>query len=182
LKAISIKSTMKKIILSALLGVSVLFLASCSKQYNENVVGNGSTSGTGSGGGSSTNWNWTGTAPVSLKCDTTSFQGDAGSTTVTTTPYLLTITSQAADHLSSVILAVPVAGLAGHEYSIPMNGSIVFQNLVYLGFISTSGNVKIITNNSTTIEGYFFASGTDQLGGNGSTVNITQGYFKVAKP
>jgi len=176
---------MNKFILSTFLAAIVAMVSSCTKQSNVDVVGQpGSTSGGGGTTvGSPTNWNWTGTAPVSLMCNGVAFQGDAGSTQVAVTQYVVDIQSQSADHLSSVVLMVPAAGLAGHEYAIPANGSIVFQNLTYLGLTSTTGKVKIITNNSTTIEGYFFASMIDQLGGGSSTpVDITQGYFKVTKP
>ena len=172
---------MKKIILSALLGASVLYLASCSKQYNENIVGNGSTSGT--SGGSSTNWNWTGTAPVSFKYDTTSVVCAASKTTVNATSLAIVISSATADNSTSIVISMPAQGVAGHEYSYPMNGSAVFQNLTPLyELTSTTGSVKIITNNSSTIEGYFYANMQDQLGVSAGVVNITQGYFKVAKP
>src|ERR1700744_835054 len=68
------KSTMKKFTILSFLSFTILVIASCNKQYNENVVGQGAN---GSGGGtSSINWNWTGKAPFSCKKDGVVFNTD----------------------------------------------------------------------------------------------------------
>lgn len=172
---------MKMFTLPVIIAGSILFFSSCNKQYNETIIGanNGSTNPV-TGNNS---FNWAGTPPLSVKINGTAFATDASTVDVSNMlGYYYVIVEDATGN--GVVLTIPTNAIEGKEYSMPSPANITYQfanNGAALG--GTSGKYKIVTNNTTTLEGYFWANTKDYTGQQTSeTVALTEGYFKVAKP
>lgn len=171
---------MKILTISTILAAAVLSLASCNKQYDTEV--SDSQNNNNNGGGSGSNFNWSGTPPLSAKVDGVPFL--AVTTDVTEFAGYYYILGEAADG-SSINPAIPLGAVSGLVYSMPSPANLGWQNSstgAPIGLQASTGKVKIVTNNSTTLEGYFWAEMKDPSGQKDTVVHITEGYFKVDKP
>lgn len=170
---------MKKIlILSTVLAIASWGFVSCNKQTNTKVV-DSQTNNNGSGGST---FNWSGTEPLSAKVNGVPFQ--AVSATVTSFAGYWSVIGKAADN-SSINLSIPAGSLPGQIFSAPTPANVGWQSTTTGPFIllmANPGKMKVVTNNSTTLEGYFWADTKDITGASDSVVIITEGYFKVDKP
>lgn len=173
---------MKILTLSTILAAAVLSFASCNKQYDTEVSDSQTNGNNNSNGGSGSNFNWSGTPPLSAKVDGVPFL--AVDADIIEFAGYYSITGEAADG-SSINPSIPVGAVPGLIYSMPSPANLGWQNtsgpgLIVLG--AMPGKVKIVTNNSTTLEGYFWAEMKDYTGQKDTVVHITEGYFKVDKP
>ena len=171
---------MKILTLSAILAAAVLSFASCNKQYDTEVSDSQTNN---NGGGSGSNFNWNGTPPLSAKVDGVPFQAVSIDGFMEFAGYYGFI-AEAADG-SSINPAIPVGAVPGLVYSMPSPANLGWQNSstgAPIGLQASPGKVKIITNNATTLEGYFWADMKDPSGQRDTVVHITEGYFKVDKP
>lgn len=171
---------MKIFTLASLMAIASFTFFSCSKQTNTNI----SDSQTGGNINPLSKFDWEGTAPLSAKVDGRAFL--ATSVTVHEFFGYYYITGDANDG-SSISPGIPVSATEGQVYSFPSPANLNWQNSsssmeenIVLG--AGKGQCKIITNNATVIEGYFWADMKDYTNVRDTTVRITQGYFKVDKP
>jgi len=170
----------------------ILLAASCTKQYNEKPIGqnsngNGNSGGTGGTGGGgpvvndTTHWNWTGTAPLSLTYDGTPYLADSVQVTLMPTGYYA-ITSRSADRNTLVTLVFPGNLAVGQVYATPTTGDIAFQSVsAFMVTGTTVGRIKMVKNNSTTLEGYFWGNMKNAAGFHDTAIAVRKGYFKVSK-
>lgn len=173
---------MKILTLSMILAAAVLSFASCNKQYNTEVSDSQTNNNNNNSSGSGSNFNWGGTPPLSAKVDGVPFLAVDIDLTEFAGGYY--ITGEAADG-SSINPVVPVGAVPGLIYSMPSPANVSWQNTSGSGSIvlgASPGKVKIVTNNSTTLEGYFWADMKDYTGQKDTVVHITEGYFKIDKP
>ncbi|KAA5534735.1 hypothetical protein F0919_08980 [Taibaiella lutea] len=170
---------MKKFTYLAFATLSILAIVSCKKtviDMNANNSNNSSGSSAGNNSNGSNNntskFDWTGTAPFSAKVDGTLFVIDPESFM----PYGNNFGQinvgywdiNTSTHLS---LWFNSSATAGNIYSCTVQYQL--PNVSIHG----PGKVKIITNNSTEVEGYFYGTPSNS----DTTFNITEGYFKVPK-
>lgn len=172
---------MKILTISTMLAVA-LSLASCNKQYDTEISDSQTNNNNGGGGSGGSGFNWTGVAPLSAKVDGVPFL--AVQTDCNEFAGYYYILGEAADG-SSINPTVPVGAVPGLIYSMPSPANLGWQNGSTTGSIvlgAKPGKVKIVTNNATTLEGYFWADMKDYTGQKDTIVHITEGYFKVDKP
>lgn len=173
---------MKKFTCLAFAAIGLLVISSCTKTVIDMDAQNGnnssgSSAGTSNNGGSSTNnkFDWTGTAPFSVKINGANFNTNPDDTH----PYnefpssvnKSTVSYSDMADTSSLLLDFPTNAEPGTIYSSLM--TYTWPNINFHG----SGKVKIITNNATEVEGYFYGT----ISEHGNTYQITEGYFKVNK-
>jgi hypothetical protein len=92
------------------------------------------------------------------------------------------IQGQATDG-SALNVLVPVSATSGQVFSSPTPGAVMWIDpIASLVLQGSPGKIKVVTNNTTTIEGYFWADLKDSQGLNDTIVRVTEGYFKVDKP
>lgn len=164
---------MKFLSFAGLLAATVLSLASCSKQYDTKVE-EGTTNAGGSG------FNWAGTAPMSAKINGTAFLATQMNVSSAAGYYYSVVGQQSGGSILAV--SVPANAKEGKVYSMPTPAGLSGVFLPDLALISTTGKLKVITNNSTTLEGYFWSDLKDPNGLKDTIVQVTEGYFKVDKP
>jgi hypothetical protein len=156
---------MKILTFSIILAAAVLSFASCNKQYDTEVSDsqtNNNNNGSGGGAGGS-GFNWTGTAPMSAKVNGVDW-----------TPYGAIVNLGAGYYISAT---------SGQVFSSPTPGAVMWIDpIASLVLQGSPGKIKVVTNNTTTIEGYFWADLKDSQGLNDTIVRVTEGYFKVDKP
>jgi len=165
---------MKTLPFSLILAAALLAVASCNKQYDTTVSDSQATGSSNGGGG----FNWTGTAPMSAKVNGASFQ--ANEVYFSNAGGYYNIMGQ---ENNAIILgvSVPAGAAEGKVYSAPTPAGVSGAFPPSLALISSTGKVKVITNSSTILEGYFWADLRDPNGLSDTTVHITEGYFKVDK-
>lgn len=171
---------MKITTLSTLLAAAILGLASCNKQYNTEV----SDSQTGStNNNTNSNFNWSGTAPLSVKANGVFFQATTVNVTEAFGYYY--ISGHTADGNTSFGPSVPVNAPEGQVYSMPSPANVTWQSNPVSGPMALgayNGKCKVVTNNATILEGYFWADTKDYSMQRDTVVRLTEGYFKVDKP
>jgi hypothetical protein len=172
---------MKILTISTILAVAVLSFASCNKQYDTEVSDsqtNNNNNGSGGAGGSG--FSWTGTAPMSAKINGIPFLANEIYVSEAAGVYYNILGQENDAAILSV--SIPFNAKAGQVFSMPTPAASSCVLPPNLALISTTGKLKIVTNNSTTIEGYFWADERDPNGLSDTTVHVTEGYFKVDKP
>jgi hypothetical protein len=170
---------MKILSLTAVLATALLGLASCNKQYDTTVSDSQIDNNNNNNGNGGSGFNWTGTAPISAKMNVTPFL--ATEIYVTSAGGYYSVVGQ--DDGGSILGAsIPVNAQEGKVYTMPTPTALSGALPPNLALISTIGKVKIIANNSTNIEGYFWGDLKDPNGLSDTGVHVTEGYFKVDKP
>lgn len=171
---------MKKFTILSFLAFSILAIASCNKQYNNDIVGNGG----------SNDFNWSGTAPFSAVMNGKPFVLDP-------TSVILVPDSEKPSQVAFIVnvkdtsgnmIAISAIGTvnAGDVLDIPYPGNVSYviahPDLV---LISNGGKIKILENSSSYVSGLFYVNMTTQgtnLGQADTSVVITKGYFRLKKP
>jgi hypothetical protein len=174
---------MKILTISAILAAAVLTLASCNKQYDTEVSDSQTNNNNNGGNGSSgSGFNWTGAAPMSAKIDGVAFAPTEVTLTKSGESYTVQGSTDEGTFLSVVF---PVAAIPGKVFSSPypaLIGLVTGSSNGTLNLGSMNGKVKIVTNNATMVEGYFYGDMVDFSGLNGVVIPVKEGYFKVDKP
>ncbi len=172
---------MKKLfILTSVLALSAWSMESCNKQSDINVVESQTGNGPGGGGSGGGSFNWTGTEPVSAKVNGVPWQ--ATSYTFMSFAGYYTISAKADDG-SSINPGIPENAQPGQVFSTPTPAGLSYTHqAVSLLLTGNPGKIKVITNNATTLEGYFYGDMRDPQGIKDTVVKITEGYFKITKP
>jgi hypothetical protein len=170
---------MKILTLSTILAAAVLSFASCNKQYDTEV--SDSQNNNNGGGSSAPVFNWTGTAPLSVKFNGIPFVADDISFTDFTkvgTPFY-----GVSGHCDTAkfSLSIPSTVVPGQVYSFPMPVNMTHEDSEHKARGAFKGKMKIITNNATTLEAYFYLDLKDLSGLNGNNISVTEGYFKIEK-
>lgn len=193
---------MKKFTYLALAACSMLAIASCKKAVidmnaqngNNNSANNVGHNGNSSIGGvaASSNYNWTGTAPVSVKVDGVLFTADLAHTGIQeslTGPagkfYTIVFSNEENENIRKLSIQISSDAKAGSYYNMPTGfppAAISYSDIALSHYWSgVSGQYKIVTNDATTIEGYFYADVGDPTNFGVVAGRLTEGYFKVAK-
>ena len=174
---------MKKIfILITASAFAAVSFVSCNKQTDTKIIDSyTNNNGPGSPGGGG--FNWTGTAPFSAKVNGEAFPFQE----VTVFPPALGLYGISAKGSNQTVinLTIPEDAQEGKVYSMPYPASGSWQDFNQSPFLllgPSAGKLKIITMNTTTMEGYFWIDAKDLTGASTTTVKITEGYFKVDKP
>jgi hypothetical protein len=172
---------MRKILtLTSFLALSAWCLTSCNKQSDIKVVESQTGNGPGGGGSGGGSFNWTGTEPVSAKVNGVPWQ--ATSFTFMSFAGYYTISAKADDG-TSINPGIPANALPGQVFSTPSPAALSYTNQSEgLMLTGNPGKIKVITNDATTLEGYFYGDMRDPQGLKDTVVKITEGYFKVTKP
>lgn len=175
---------MKILSIAALVVAGLMSFSSCNKQYNTQVSDSNDTTNNNNGvGGSSTGgFKWTGTAPMSAKINGVVFVPTAVTLTKNGDYYSVQGHDDNGTFLSAVF---PVSAAAGKVFSSPnpaLLGLITGSSHGTLNLGSMNGKIKIVTNSTTVVEGYFYGDMVDFSGLNGIVIPVTEGYFKVDKP
>jgi hypothetical protein len=171
---------MKILSITTVAAAALLCFSSCSKQYNT-TTSDSQTGNNGGGNQGANSFNWSGTAPLSAKVNGQPFL--ATSVDLQDLAGYYYIYGDAGDNWGMTPV-VPKSALPGQIFSMPSPANVSYQwedgsGLHVLG--AQPGKVKVITNNATTLEGYFWADTKDVTGLSDTIVRITEGYFKIDK-
>ena len=170
---------MKILTISTILAAAVLSFASCNKQYDTEV--SDSQTGNNNNGSNNPVFNWTGTAPLSVKFNGVPFVADEVEFvdfTEAGAPFYGVNGSNDTAHFS---ISIPSTVVAGQVLSFPMPVNMTHEDGGNVIRGAYQGKMKIITNDATTLEAYFYLGLKDYNGLNGNNIQVTEGYFKVTK-
>lgn len=176
---------MKKFTYLAFVALSLLTITSCTKTVVDMDAPNGNNSSANGGPDvSNVNFDWTGNAPLSVKINGTPYVCDPNLTDVISFAGYYYITFSDIEGADSKGFGIQVGenAIPNKIYTMPSPFNVSYQeqnNNIHWG--AKSGKYKIITNDATTIEGYFYATLKEQATGI-ETGKATEGYFKVTKP
>jgi hypothetical protein len=186
---------MKKFTYLAFAAFSILAIASCKKTVIDMNANNGNnTSGSSAGNGNNSNgsnssvkFDWTGTAPISVKLDGVPYECDEANINIEEAGGGYTIYFYGNDegNMKGPVIQIKANATPGSVYNMP-NGYAgigyrdIGQGIYWSCF--TSGHLKIVTNDATTIEGYFYGDLVDATNYTVVKGKLTEGYFKVTKP
>lgn len=154
---------------------------------NANNGNNNSSNNVGNGNNSSVKFDWTGTAPISVKLDGVPYECDEANINIQEASGGYTIYFYGNDegNMRGPIIQVSTNAAPGSVYSAPnANASIGYRDIALGHYWTcfTTGHIKIVTNNATTIEGYFYGDLVDPTNYTVVQGKLTEGYFKVTKP
>lgn len=170
---------MKILSFTILIAAVLAGFTSCNKQYDTHVSDSRDSTNTNVNGGSGgSSFNWTGTAPFSVKLDGVVLN-DPDAVFGGGTDYIGVI---AGDGDILITISIPAAATPGQIFSMPTPASISYINGAGEVLGAWPGKVKVVTNDATTLEGYFYADLKDFTGLTGKIIHATEGYFKVTKP
>ena len=151
--------------------IAIFFFASC-KNVDNNLTPHPEPTNT---------WPWQGIAPFSMQDGSAVFPADTASISVIKSFNYINIVIHDSTGNIAIGLFITENAKAGQEYNMPENSNnLTYTNAVTKTQLSaSSGKYKIISINSVSIEGQFYADLYDPTGNNKETKTYREGYFKV---
>lgn len=176
---------MKKTFYSILFVAVTGILGACS---NGDYLANPSNPGNGSINPlnplKSEDFTWTGTDPMSADINGTHWVAEAASFTLDTSGTNILVGTKGANIMGFYLNNVWSGNLydmgfkVGNRFGTFLD-SATAVNGAYFSYLGNSGEVKILENDSAYIKGQFYFQGVTT---GGKIINVTNGYFKIAKP